>query len=163
MTKKVIGLLALGMLIAFGCSRETAREQMNPTAPLTNAPPIHLDAAMAQAAAEHKMVLLDFTGSDWCGPCMQLHSDVFARPEFESYAQSNLVFLTVDFPSKYQFSPETAATNDWLAKKFDVNAFPTLIALDSHGNRIWRHVGFIGVNGPKEWIETLNAVKLKTE
>ncbi|HXT13138.1 MAG TPA: thioredoxin family protein [Candidatus Angelobacter sp.] len=128
-----------------------------------NAAPINLDASIAQAGAEHKIVLMDFTGSDWCAPCMALHHDILARPEFEAYAQSNLVFLTVDFPRDYQLPPDSAATNDWLSKKFDVEGFPTLIALDSHGNKIWQQVGLEPGYSLKKFIATLDAVKAKAK
>jgi protein disulfide-isomerase len=162
MIKRLIGISFLALLAA-GCMRQIAREQQNLSLPLTNSPPLNLDAAVARAAAEHKIVLIDFTGSDWCGPCMALHREVFARPEFESYAQSNLVFLVADFPARYRLSPEASATNDSLAAKFDVTGFPTLIALDGQGNKIWRQVGFLPGSSAKGMFATLDQVKAKAK
>jgi protein disulfide-isomerase len=161
MKKQIAGALLLGLVIAFGCSRPPVREFADASLPLTNSTPIDLNAAITQAGAESKIVLLDFTGSDWCGPCMQLHKQVFAQPEFEAYAQSNLVFLAIDFPMKYRLPEETAATNNFLAEKFDVHGFPTLIALNGHGKEIWRRVGFVTGERPAEFISTLNALKSK--
>jgi thiol-disulfide isomerase/thioredoxin len=59
-------------------------------------------AALAQAGREKKLVLLNFTGSDWCPPCKRLEADVFSRPEFRAYAAKNLVFVKIDFPRKRQ-------------------------------------------------------------
>src|ERR1700761_7193223 len=57
-----------------------------------------LPAAKTKAQAEHKLILLDFTGSDWCIPCQKMAADVFAKPEFERYASSNYVLVEVDDP-----------------------------------------------------------------
>ncbi len=144
MRKQIAGILFLGLVIAFGCSRAPVREQTNASLPVTNTPPLDLNAAIARAGAEHKLVLLDFTGSDWCPPCMQMHEEIFSRPEFQTYAESNLVFLTVDFPLKtFRLTPEAGATNDFLQAKFNVEGFPTLVALDGEGKEIWRHSSFL--------------------
>src|ERR1017187_4807538 len=55
-------------------------------------------AALARAKAENKTVLLDFTGSDWCGWCMRLKAEVFDQPEFSTYAHANLILVELDFP-----------------------------------------------------------------
>ena len=55
--------------------------------------------ALAQAKAEKKLVLVDFTGSDWCGWCIKLDKEVFSKPEFKTYAKENLVLVELDFPS----------------------------------------------------------------
>jgi thioredoxin-related protein len=159
---RILGLLLLGIFIAVGCSREPMPEQADTSRPLMNATPINLDAAVAEAGAKHKIVLLDFTGSDWCPPCMQLHKEIFSQPQFQSYAGSNLVFIPVDFPKKYQLPPNTAATNDLLAAKFNVEAFPTLIALDGEGKEVWRNIGFIE-GGPKALIADLAPLATKTK
>jgi protein disulfide-isomerase len=160
MIKQFLGLSLLGLLIAFGCSQGTVREQMDASMPLTNSTTIDLNGAIARAKAENKLVFMDFTGSDWCPPCMELHEKIFSQPEFQSYAASNLVLLVVDFPSKFRLPAEVGATNDLLAKKFEVEGFPTLIALNGDGKEIWRDLGFID-GGPQELISTLNAAKSK--
>src|SRR5438093_919127 len=55
-----------------------------------------LPAAQAAAKAEKKIVLLDFTGSDWCGWCIRLKNEVFSQPEFDAFANANLVLVEVD-------------------------------------------------------------------
>src|SRR5437867_2134511 len=57
-----------------------------------------LPRGQAQAKTERKFVLIHFSGSDWCGWCMKLRKEVFAKPDFESYARSNLVLVRIDFP-----------------------------------------------------------------
>src|SRR5262245_30005189 len=59
-----------------------------------------LPAAEAQAKAEGKFVLINFTGSDWCGWCMKLRKEVFLKSEFNDYAKTNLILVEVDFPKR---------------------------------------------------------------
>src|SRR5882672_6835374 len=68
--------------------------------------------AQEQAKAEKKLVLLDFTGSDWCGWCIRLNKEVFSKPEFQDYAAKNLVLVEVDFPRSKTQSAELKAQND---------------------------------------------------
>jgi len=93
------------------------------------------DAAQAQARAkaEKKLVLLDFTGSDWCIWCQKLSKEVFATDEFAAYAKTNLVLVEVDFPRKKSLSDSQKAANEALAKKYSIRGFPTLILLDAEG------------------------------
>jgi len=119
--------------MGFGCSRGPLQ--------VVNSGPVDLNAAVTQAKAQNKLVLLDFTGSDWCVPCMRLQKEIFSRPEFQTFAASNLVFVVVDFPSKFRFPAETTATNEFLRGKFSVDGFPTLVALNGDGKEIWRRLG----------------------
>jgi thioredoxin-related protein len=77
--------------------------------------------ALQRAKAENKHVLLDFTGSDWCGPCIQLRKQVFSRPEFSSYAQKNLILVEVDYPQRKKQSTELKKQNEKLAKRYDID------------------------------------------
>jgi protein disulfide-isomerase len=92
--------------------------------------------AQAQAKAEKKLVMLDFTGSDWCGWCIKLHKEVFSQPEFVEYAKTNIVAVEVDFPSKKQLSTQQKSANDALAKKYGIQGYPTLIILDGDGKQV---------------------------
>src|SRR6185503_11094076 len=96
------------------------------------------DAAKAQeqAKAEKKLVLLDFTGSDWCGWCIRLHKEVFSKPEFAEYAKKNLVLVEVDFPNKKKLSDEQQKANQALQKKYAVRGYPTIILLDGSGAKV---------------------------
>lgn len=161
MIKRILGLSILALLILAGCAQRPVQEQVDLSLPLSNSPPIDLNAALLRAKSENKLVLLDFNGTDWCVPCIQLREEVFAQPEFQSYAGSNLVFLAVDFPLKYRLSNEANATNDFLAAKFRVSGFPTLVALDGHGNKLWQQVGFVSGDNPGKWIATLDLLKSK--
>lgn len=95
-----------------------------------------LPTAQAKAQAENKSVLIHFSGSDWCGWCMKLRKEVFAKAEFDSYARSNLVLLIVDFPKHKPVAAGIQSTNQRVAEQFQVQGFPTLILLDCQGKRL---------------------------
>lgn len=113
-------------------------------------------AALAEAAKENKMVLLDFTGSDWCGWCIKLQKDTFSKPEFKKFAQESLVLVELDFPRGKTQSDETKKQNEELAEKFGVQGFPTLVLLDPQGDEAARNVGYLR-GGPEaffRWVES---------
>ena len=93
-------------------------------------------AALDKARLENKIVLLDFTGSDWCGWCQRLKSEVFDQPEFTAFAQVNLVMVEVDFPHNKTQSPEQKAANEQLAATYHISGFPTLIYLNQFGQQV---------------------------
>ncbi|HEY0368963.1 MAG TPA: thioredoxin family protein, partial [Chthoniobacterales bacterium] len=64
-----------------------------------------LKEAQEQAKSGNKLLLLDFTGSDWCGWCIKLDREVFSKPEFKAYAEKNLVLLELDFPRGRELTP----------------------------------------------------------
>ena len=105
---------------------------------LGNVSPVNLPAEIERARTEQKLLLMEFGSSDSCPPCITLEQQVFSKKEFTDYAESNLVFVRLDFPFRSSLPPATQATNDLLAKKFGVEAFPTFVALDGTGNEFWR-------------------------
>ena len=109
-------------------------------------------AALEQAAKENKPVLLDFTGSDWCGWCIKLDKETFSQPDFIKFAEKNLILVTVDFPRNTTQSADVKKQNGDLEKKFGVNGFPTLVLVDSKGKEIARNPGYLA-GGPKALIE----------
>jgi protein disulfide-isomerase len=115
-----------------------------------------LSKAQAQAKTEGKFVLVNFTGSDWCGWCIKLRKEVLLKAEFGDYAKTNLVLVEVDFPKR---KPQPAAlqnTNRKLAEQFQVQSFPTLVVLDGRGTR----VGLVNYSngGPKPFLAELEKV-----
>ena len=105
-----------------------------------------LPDALTQAKEEEKLVLLDFTGSDWCSPCKMLHEKVLTQKEFLDHASENLVLVMLDFPRSKEQSPELKAANNELAKKFNIEGYPTLVLLDGEGNELAREVGLAHQN-----------------
>ena len=100
-----------------------------------------LAKAQEKAKAEKKLVLMDFTGSDWCPPCKNLHKTVLTSEEFNKFAKENLVLVELDFPNNKPQSAELKAANKELAKKFEIKGYPTIIVLDAAGKEIFRKVG----------------------
>lgn len=93
-------------------------------------------AAQSQAAAEQKPMLLDFTGSDWCGWCIKLDEEVFSQNAFKEYAADSLVLVELDFPRGKEQSDALKAQNKALAEKYGVRGFPTIVLLSSDGDLI---------------------------
>jgi len=117
-----------------------------------------LSKAQAQAKADQKLVLLDFTGSDWCPPCKALHKNVLSKPEFEAYAKTNLVLVEVDFPNQKPQSDALKKSNEALQQKFKIESYPTIIVLDAAGKEIYRKSGYGGAS-VKEFIAGLEKLK----
>ncbi|MGH7942468.1 MAG: thioredoxin family protein [Limisphaerales bacterium] len=119
-----------------------------------------LPKAEAQAKGQNKLVLMDFTGSDWCGWCKKLDKDTFSKREFADYAQKNLVLVQLDFPMNKPQPDELKAANAVLAKKYNIQGYPTLIALKPDGTVVWTQVGYLE-GGPQALIDQLDAAKKK--
>lgn len=116
-----------------------------------------LPKAQAKAKAENKLVMLDFTGSDWCGWCIKLNKEVFSTPEFVAYAQKNLVPVEVDFPNKKKQSAELKKANNALQKKYGIEGYPTIIVLNGDGKKVGE-LGYMP-GGPKPFIAELEKLK----
>ena len=92
--------------------------------------------AQEQAKSSKKLVLVDFTGSDWCGWCIKLDKEVFSTPEFQEYASKNLVLMEADFPRRKDLPSEVKAQNERLAQDLGIQGFPTLVVFDSEGKKL---------------------------
>ncbi len=93
-------------------------------------------AAKIIAAAEQKPLLLDFTGSDWCGWCIKLDKEVFSQKAFKEFAADNLVLVELDFPRGKEQSEDLKAQNKALAEKYEIRGFPTILVLSPEGELI---------------------------
>jgi protein disulfide-isomerase len=107
-------------------------------------------AAQAKAKKEKKVILADFTGTDWCGWCIKLKEEVFSKPEFKEWADKNVVLLEVDFPRKKKQSAELKKQNQDLSEQFGIQGYPTIMFLDAKGKKL----GTLGYEkgGPEVWI-----------
>lgn len=118
------------------------------------------DKALEKAKAEQKMVLLDFTGSDWCGWCIKLNKEVFSTKEFKDYAKENLVLVEVDFPRSKKLSAKLQKQNDELMKRYGIRGFPTIIVLDSEGETVGK-LGYME-GGPEPFVSELQKLQKKS-
>jgi thioredoxin-related protein len=114
--------------------------------------------AQARAKSESKLVLMDFTGSDYCAPCKALAKRVFSQPEFINYAKTNLVLVEVDFPLHKPQAEELRKTNEALEKQFKVEGYPTVIMLNFEGKELQRWLGYEG-ESVAEFIAKLEKLK----
>jgi protein disulfide-isomerase len=94
--------------------------------------------ALEQAKSMKRPVLVNFTGSDWCGWCIKLSNEVFTKDEFIAYAKSDLLLLKLDFPRGIPQTPEVKAANDKLAKQYGITGFPTIVLISPEGKEIAR-------------------------
>jgi len=121
-------------------------------------------AAMAQAAKEKKDLLIDFTGSDWCGWCIKLDKEVFSEAAFADEAVKSFVFLKLDFPRKKTLPEEIKKQNaEWQAK-FGIGGFPTIILADAQG-RAYARTGYRqgGAEAYLKHLAELRAVREKRD
>ena len=99
----------------------------------------HMDLAAKKASKEGKHLLLDFSGSDWCGWCIRLDKEVFQKENWKEYASEHLIQVLVDFPQdKSKQSKALQAQNEALAKQYKVKGFPTVIILSPEGRLVGR-------------------------
>ena len=113
-----------------------------------------LAQAKSLAKAGNKLVLMDFTGSDWCPPCKKLKKDVFSSDEFATFAKANLVLVEVDFPRTKKQSAELKKANQALSEKFAIEAYPTVIVLSPEGKQLSKDTGYDG-SSAKDFVAKL--------
>jgi thioredoxin-related protein len=102
------------------------------------------EQALATAKAAKKCVLLNFTGSDWCGPCIQMKKVVFSKAAFLDYAKTNLVLVEVDYPKRKALPEQLTKQNGRLLHQYDIESsgFPTVILLNPDGKRLGQLEGY---------------------
>jgi protein disulfide-isomerase len=109
-------------------------------------------SALAKAKKEHKLLLLNFTGSDWCPWCKRIDKDVFDTKKFEDFAREKLVLVTLDYPRQRELSKEIVDQNAALQKKYGVEGFPTIIVLNSNEKVVFKQEGY-REGGPEAFLE----------
>ena len=118
-----------------------------------------LPQAQAKAKSDNKLVMIDFTGSDWCPWCIKLNKEVFSTPEFVAYADKNLVPVEIDFPRKKQQAADLKKANQQLQKQYKIEGYPTVIVLNGQGKTV-AQLGY-QPGGPKPFIAELEKLKGK--
>ncbi len=138
--RKIISTLFLVFLIITNLSAQI--EEQSETKQETDVWSSTLQDALKKASDENKPVLIYFTGSDWCGPCMNLDKNLFHTEKFESFAKENLVLYAADFPrNKDLVSSAKRKINKDLSHRYDQSSFPTIILINTKGEVLGRKNG----------------------
>lgn len=118
-------------------------------------------AASKKLAEESKKdLLIDFTGSDWCGWCIKLNDEVFKHEAFKAGVKDSFVLVELDFPKdKSKLSEETQKQNAELGEKYAVQGYPTILLCDAAG-RPYAATGY-QKGGPEKYVEHLNELRAK--
>jgi thioredoxin-related protein len=111
------------------------------------------EKAAKAAKKSRKYMLLDFSGSDWCGWCVRLDKEVFSKAVFKKFGKKSLVLVMLDFPKHKPQSDKLKKQNRELMKKYGVRGFPTVILLSADGELVGK-TGY-RKGGPKKYIEHL--------
>ncbi|MEN5088529.1 thioredoxin family protein [Sphingobacterium faecium] len=94
------------------------------------------DQAQQEAKIKHKNILINFSGSDWCVPCIRLRKEIFESAVFQNYAADKLILVSADFPrqKKNRLSVDQVKRNETLAEQYNPNGkFPYTLLLDENG------------------------------
>tara|TARA_B100001778_G_scaffold291590_1_gene261720 strand:- start:20 stop:568 length:549 start_codon:yes stop_codon:yes gene_type:complete len=115
---------------------------------------VDFEKAKEAAQVSGKLILMDFTGSDWCGWCIKLKQEVFNQDEFIEYANGTFVLMEVDFPRAInEQDTATIAQNNDLMDRYGVRGFPTIMIVNSSGEVMGR-TGYLK-GGPTIYIQHL--------
>ena len=147
MKKAIFPIIALVLLISGGTAiAATGSEWME-----------DFKAAKARATLEGKDMLLNFSGSDWCGWCIKLKKEVFSQPGFIKKAAKNYVLVELDYPQRTKQPARIKEQNQKLVKAYGVIGFPTVLVTDGKG-RVYARAGYMA-GGPEKFISYLEKVR----
>ncbi len=117
--------------------------------------------AQKQAKATHKQILINFSGSDWCGPCIRLRKEILESESFEQYAAANLLLVRADFPrqKKNQLPKEQIKLNESLAELYNKDGkFPYTVLVDENGKVLKSWDGFPD-ESPQAFVSEIDKLK----
>ncbi|QWX82789.1 thioredoxin family protein [Cellulophaga sp. HaHaR_3_176] len=119
---------------------------------------VNFEEAKAIANKNKKPIILVFSGSDWCAPCIKLDKDIWQSAEFKKYSDENYVLYKADFPKRKsnKLSDDLENQNKKLAEKYNSKGyFPLVVILDSENNVLGK-TGYKKINS-KAYISLLNS------
>ena len=109
--------------------------------------------ALKYAKKYDRPILINFTGSDWCGWCVKLKKEVFDKKEFKEFAATDVILFEADFPSRKKQTAAIKGQNQKLKEKFGITGYPSIILLNSKGEKITK-TGY-KEGGPVKYVEML--------
>ena len=115
-----------------------------------------LDSAAKIAKQKKLPILLNFSGSDWCGWCKIMKKNVFDKKDWNTYAKDNILLVFIDFPQDTSLVPkEYVARNEELKTKYEVEGFPSFIILDDDGDTVLGRLSAGQDKTPRSFIQEL--------
>ncbi|WEK17761.1 MAG: thioredoxin family protein [Candidatus Pedobacter colombiensis] len=121
---------------------------------------INFNEAQLQAKTSHHQILINFSGSDWCGPCIRLRKEILESEAFETYAKEHLVLVRADFPrqKKNQLPADQVKQNEALAEKYNPDGkFPYTLLIDENGKVLKSWDGYPSNMTPEKFVQEINA------
>jgi thioredoxin-related protein len=115
------------------------------------------EAAKKTATEAKKDLLLDFTGSDWCGWCIKLNEEVFSKEPFKAGTKDKFVMVELDFPQEKELEAKLKEQNEALQEKFQIEGFPTIMLCDGSG-RPYAKTGY-QPGGPEKYVKHLDELQ----
>ncbi len=161
-TGRSIGGAVLAAVVLAGCQNAAWLNRSTTVPDVTDVPLSQIgltpdgwfqsfEQAAVAAQATGRPILMDFTGSDWCGWCIRLDQEVFSSAEFKAWAQNRVVLLKVDLPRQTPQPPALRQHNENLRAKYQIDSYPTVLFVDALGNKIGEAVYEPG--GPQVWTQ----------
>ncbi|MGL4399015.1 MAG: thioredoxin family protein [Luteolibacter sp.] len=120
------------------------------------------EAAKAKSKAENKPILINLTGSDWCGWCIKMEKETFSQKAFKDFAAENLILMEADFPKKKELPAELKKQNAELEKQYLAGGYPTVFLLDAEGKKLSDDLGTLK-GGMNEFIAKLKELIAKSK
>jgi len=116
---------------------------------------VSYDYAREIAKKEKKLTFIEFTGSDWCPPCIALEKNVFSKEEFHKWAAKNsAVLVRIEYLRSTEYGPGLKEKVDEIRTDFGIRAWPTICILDPEGQELYKASGFPrGVEKFIEWAD----------
>ncbi len=120
------------------------------------------EAAKTEAKKDKKLIVMNFTGSDWCSFCVKMKKDTLDQKGFTQYADKHVVLVEVDFPAKKPQAAALKKANKALEAKYQIEGYPTFLVVDGEGKELARHVGYLQ-GGPDSFIAFIDGARHKTK
>ena len=120
----------------------------------------NFEQAKKLAKEKNELILLNFSGSDWCVPCIGLRKEFLESEVFSEFSSKNLILVNADFPrrKKNEVSSEQNKRNEALAEQYNKNGvFPLTLLLNSEGKvlKTWEGKPKVSV---EKWIKEIQII-----
>lgn len=159
-----LGAFLFGVLTLTSQAEDAAAEAVQIDGAKVGQWTMDFDAAKELASEKKLPLLLNFTGSDWCGWCKLMDKNVFAQKPWQEFASSNVLLVTLDFPKDKSIVPEKyVKRNEELKNQFSVRGFPTYVILDTNGETKIGQLGAGREKTPDSFIAEFKSVVRMSE